>query len=68
MRTTERQLREGDPSIDEMRVDIAEHEAMNLGTKELIEILLGGCEGLENLPDVEVRDEWVMLFGDSPNE
>jgi len=39
MRTTDRQLREGEPSIDEMRMDIAEHEAMNLATKDLIEIL-----------------------------
>jgi len=30
MRTTARQLREGEPSVDEMRYDIAEQEAMNL--------------------------------------
>jgi hypothetical protein len=62
MRTTDRQLREGEPSIDEMRMDIAEHEAMNLATKDLIEILLGGTEGLENMPDIDIRDEWKMLF------
>ena len=64
MRTTDRQLREGEPSIDEMRMDIAEHEAMNLATKDLIEILLGGTEGLDNMSALEIRDEWKMLFTD----
>ena len=63
MRTTDRELREDEPTIDDMRVDIAEHEAMNMQTKDLIEILLSGFEGLENMPDIEIRDEWEMLFG-----
>jgi len=63
MRTTERQLRQGEPTIDDMRWDIAEHEAMNMGTKLLIEILYHGTEGLSNMDDLEVRDEWEMLFG-----
>lgn len=65
MRTTDRQLREGRTTIDEMRWDIAEHEAMNMGTKFLIELLYHGTEGLENMDDIEIRDEWESLFGDS---
>jgi len=63
MRTTDKQLREDDPSIDEMRIDIAEHEAINIQTKDIIELLLNGFEGLENMTDIDIRDEWTMLFG-----
>ena len=65
MRTTDRELRECEPTIDDMRVDIAEHEAMNIQTKDLIEMLLSGFEGLENMPAIEIREEWNMLFGDA---
>ena len=65
MRTTDRQIRTDTPTIDDMRWDIAEHEAMNMGTKLLIEILYNGTEGLSNMDDLEVRDEWEMLFGDA---
>ena len=65
MRTTDRELREGEPTTDDMRIDIAEHEAMNIQTKDLIEMLLSGFEGLENMPDIEIRDEWKMLFGEA---
>ena len=65
MRTTDRQIRTDAPTIDDMRWDIAEHEAMNMGTKLLIEILYNGTEGLSNMDDLEVRDEWEMLFGDA---
>ena len=65
MRTTDRQIRTDTPTIDDMRWDIAEHEAMNMGTKLLIEILYHGTEGLSNMDELEIRDEWEMLFGDS---
>ena len=65
MRTTERQLRQGEPTIEDMRWAIAEHEAMNMGTKLLIEILYHGTEGLSNMDYLEIRDELEMLFGDS---
>ena len=34
MRTTQRELREGNPTIDEMRFDLAEQEAMNMSVSE----------------------------------
>ncbi len=42
LRTIEGQLRQGEPTIEDMRWDIAEHEAMNMGTKLLMEILYHG--------------------------
>ena len=64
MRTTDRQTREGEPTINEMRFDLAELEAMNMNTSNIINILLDGFEGLDNIPDIEIRDEWNALFGE----
>ena len=68
MRTTERQLREGKPTIDDMRQDLAEQEADNLQHSDIMELLLNGFEGLENVDDIEIRDEWNTLFGGSNND
>ncbi|MBK23478.1 MAG: hypothetical protein CME70_05675 [Halobacteriovorax sp.] len=64
MRTTDRQLRTDSPTIDEMRHDLAEQEAMNMNTSDIINILIDGFEGLDNMPDIEIRDEWNALFGE----
>ena len=64
MRTTEKQLREGEPTIDNMRYDLAEQEADTLQHSDIMELLLTGFEGLENMPDIEIRDEWNALFGE----
>jgi len=64
MRTTERQTREGEPTIDDMRYDLAEHEAMNMNTGQIIEILLNGVQGLDEIPAIEIKDEWNQLFGE----
>jgi len=64
MRVTEKQLREGEPTIYDMRYDLAEREAMNMDTSEVIEMLLEGFEGLENFDDIDIRDEWEKLFGE----
>ena len=68
MRTTQRQSREGEPSIDDMRYDLAEAEAMNMNVSQIIDMLMDGFEGLDNLPDIEIRDEWEQMFGDSNND
>ena len=64
MRTTEKQLRDGAPTINEMRNDLAEQEAMTLQTSDVIELLLNGFEGLENMPDEDIRYEWDAIFGE----
>jgi hypothetical protein len=65
MRTTEQETRDDDPTIDDMRYDLAEHEAMNMNISDIIDMLMCGFEGLDNLPDIEIRDEWGMIFGES---
>jgi len=39
MRTTERQTREEVPTIDDMRYDLAEAEAMNMNVSDIINLL-----------------------------
>ena len=67
MRTTEKQLRDGEPNMEQMRNDLAEQEAMTLQTSDVIELLLSGFEGLENMDDIEIREEWKQIFGDEAN-
>tara|TARA_B100000405_G_scaffold299017_1_gene256706 strand:+ start:186 stop:401 length:216 start_codon:yes stop_codon:yes gene_type:complete len=65
MRTTNKQLRDDndEPDLDTMRYDLAEAEAMNLNVSEIIEMLLNGFEGLEDMPDEDIRYEWKEMFG-----
>tara|TARA_A200000159_G_C7107267_1_gene249148 strand:+ start:214 stop:411 length:198 start_codon:yes stop_codon:yes gene_type:complete len=62
MRTTEQQLRDGEPSVDDMRFDLAEAEAMNMNVADIINLLVDGFEGLSNMPDSEVIEEWNSTF------
>lgn len=66
MRTTEQQSRGNneEPDMDTMRYDLAEREAMNMSVSEVIELLINGCEPLDEAPDIEVRDEWNSIFGE----
>ena len=65
MRTTAREMREGEPTLDDMRFDLAEQEAMNMNVADIINMLVDGFEGLENMDDIDIRDEWNNLFGKS---
>ena len=47
-----------------MRYDLAEQEAMNMNTGQIIELLLNGFEGLDEISDLEIKDEWNQLFGE----
>ncbi|OUU16260.1 MAG: hypothetical protein CBC05_08695 [Crocinitomicaceae bacterium TMED45] len=67
MRTTQRELREGNPTIDEMRYDLAEQEAMNISVSQMIQYIIDGFEGLDNIPDIEIREEWEEIFGELKN-
>jgi len=64
MRTTEFQSREGEPTIDDMRYDLAEQSAMNMSVSHIIDMLLDGVQGLNEIPDIEIRDEWNFAFGE----
>ena len=63
MRTTERQMRDKEPSVDDMRYDLAEAEAMNMNVSDIISLLIDGYEGLDNISDLEIKEEWDQLFG-----
>ena len=65
MRTTARQIRDTDPSIDDMRYDLAEAEAMNMNVSDIINLLVDGYEGLDNISNLEIEEEWNNLFGDN---
>jgi hypothetical protein len=65
VRTTSRQIRKTEPTIEDMRFDLAEQEAMNMNTSDIINILIDGFEGLDNACDIDIRDEWNALFSDS---
>jgi len=64
MRTTERQSRDHEPSVDEMRRDIAERELQFYldNPSELVELLLDGCIGLNETSDLEIKDEHKENF------
>ncbi len=51
-----------EPSVDEMRYDLAEAEAMNMPVSNIIEVLLEGVQGLSETPDIEIKDEWREFF------
>jgi len=67
MRETQRESREGNPTIDEMRYDLAEQQAMNMGVEEIIDMLLYGSSPLDDVPNIEVKDEWQQIFGELKN-
>ena len=64
MRTTQFQSREEEPTIDDMRYDLAEQEAMNMIVGQIIEILLDGVEGLNDVADIDIEEEWQSIFGE----
>ena len=68
MKVTNRQTREGKPTIDDMRQDLAEQEAGNLQHSDIMELLLNGFEGLENMNDIDIRDKWTQVFGGLKND
>jgi hypothetical protein len=65
VRTTARQIRDKDPSIDDMRYDLAEAEAINMNVSDIINLIVDGYEGLDNISDLEIEEEWNDLFGDN---
>jgi hypothetical protein len=62
MRTRQEQLRDGEPSVDDMRFDLAEAEAMNMNVADIINLLVDGFEGLSNMSDSEIIEEWNLTF------
>ena len=51
--------------VDDMRYDLAEREAQNMNVADIINLLVDGFEGLDNISDLEIEEEWNELFGDN---
>jgi len=41
---------------------------MNMNVSDIINMLVEGFEGLENMPDIDIKEEWNTIFGDSNND
>jgi len=67
MRTTDKQLRgdEDQPDLNQMRYDLAEREMEGFldNPSDLIELLVHGCEGLIDLPEIDIREQYSEIFG-----
>ena len=51
-----------DIDVDDMRYELAEREAMNMNVADIINLLVDGFEGLSNMSDSEIIEEWNLTF------
>tara|TARA_B100000745_G_scaffold166328_1_gene108883 strand:+ start:1208 stop:1588 length:381 start_codon:yes stop_codon:yes gene_type:complete len=52
------------PNIENMRRALAERQGARLGSSDLLEILLDGCNGWRSMPEDEVREMYDYYFGE----
>ena len=52
------------PNIENMRRALAERQGARLGSSDLLEILLDGCNGWRSMPEDEVREMYDNYFGE----
>jgi len=50
-----------------MRYDLAEQEAMNMSASSIIDMLIYGNTPLDEISDLEIKDEWEQMFGELKN-
>ena len=60
MRVTQRQLREGEPTIDEMRHDLAERDAVDMDVSQVTDLLVELDR--TNYDDEDIREQWEDIF------
>ena len=60
MRVTQQQLRDGKPTIDEMRHDLAEREAMGMDVSQVTDLLVELDRA--NYDDEDIREQWKTIF------
>jgi len=65
MKVTDRQMRDGLPSTDQMMEYLADRESQNMTHSEITDMLIHGIEPLSEMPEIEIREEWENFFGDS---
>ena len=49
--------------VDDMRYELAEREAMNMNVADIINLLVEGYEGLDNVADIDIIEESNNTFG-----
>ena len=59
---------DGLPSTERMMEDLADREAVNMSHSELTDILIHGVDPLSEMPEIEILEQWVKIFGDSNND
>ncbi len=52
------------PNVENMRRALAERQGARLGSSDLLEILLDGCNGWRSMPEDEVREMYDYYFGE----
>jgi hypothetical protein len=57
-------MSEEEIDVDEMRYQLAEQEAMNMNVADIINLLIDGCEGLDNISDIDIIEEYNQVFKD----
>jgi hypothetical protein len=57
-------MSEEEIDVEEMRYQLAEQEAMNMNVADIINLLIDGCEGLDNISDIDIIEEYNKVFKD----
>jgi len=57
-------MSEEEIDVEEMRYQLAEQEAMNMNVADIINLLIDGCEGLDNISDIDIIEEYNQVFKD----
>lgn len=55
-------MSEEDIDTDDMRYELAEREAMNMNVADIINLLVEGYEGLDNISDIDIIEEYEKVF------
>jgi hypothetical protein len=50
--------------MDDMRYELAEQEAMNMNVADIVNLLIEGYEGLDNIADIDIIEEYNKVFKD----
>jgi hypothetical protein len=50
-----------------MRLDLAEQEAMNMSVTDIMDMLVYGVDPLDEVSDIEIKEEWERTFGELKN-
>ena len=45
-------MSKGEIDVDDMRYELAEQEAMNMNVADIVNLLIEGYEGLDNIADI----------------